>query len=168
MFKFALQNGGGIRASIDEGEVTLGEVLNVLPFGNLVSTMALSGEDVWAAMENSVSRVDVDEGTGRFLQVAGMRYTFDASQEVGSRIVSIDIWNAETSEYEPLDLEATYTVALNDFIRNGGDAYSMFAENAIDPYDFGRPLDQVLAEYIENNSPVEIGTEDRITEVMGE
>ncbi|RPI94803.1 MAG: multifunctional 2',3'-cyclic-nucleotide 2'-phosphodiesterase/5'-nucleotidase/3'-nucleotidase, partial [Chloroflexi bacterium] len=161
--QIAFENGGGIRADIDEGEVTLGEVLTVLPFGNLVSTFELSGADVWAALENGVSQVE--EGAGRFAQVSGLRYTWDGSQEPGSRIISVDVLNPTTGEYEPIDLEQIYTVAANDFMRRGGDEYTVFAENAIDPYDYGTPLDVVVAEYIAANSPVAPEVEGRITRV---
>lgn len=157
----ALQNGGGIRADIPEGEVTLGQVLTVLPFGNLVSTMSLSGADLWDALENGVSQVE--DVAGRFLQVSGLRYTWDASQPPGSRIVSAEVLNPDTGEYEPLDLEELYFVATNDFMRNGGDGYAMFAENALNPYDFGSPLDAVVADYIKANSPVAPEVEGRIT-----
>lgn len=103
--QIALQNGGGIRANIPDTDtpedialgapmpVTLGEVLTVLPFGNLVSTFELSGADVWAALEHGVSRAEnpENEGTGRFPQVAGLRYSWDAAQEVGSRLVSVEV-----------------------------------------------------------------------------
>ncbi len=161
----ALQNGGGVRASIEKGIVTLGDVMTVLPFGNLISTMELTGTDLLAALENGVSRVDVDEGTGRFLQVSGLRYTFDASLEVGSRVSDVEIWNAETEAYEALVPSATYTVAANDYMRSGGDGFTVLAENAINPYDFGSPLDQVVADYIAANSPVDIAVEGRITVV---
>jgi 5'-nucleotidase len=174
----ALQNGGGIRASIPNEDtpeslefdelttVTLGDVLTVLPFGNLVSTFEITGADLWAALEHGVSVAEnsENEGTGRFPQVGGLRYSWDGSQEVGSRLVSVDILNAD-GEYEPLDLEATYSAVTNDFMRNGGDGYAMLRDNAIEPYDFGRPLDQVLADYIAANSPVSPELEGRITRV---
>ncbi len=162
----AVTNGGGIRASIPAGQVTLGNVLEVLPFGNLVSTFEFTGADVWAMFENSVSRVDVDEGTGRFLQVSGARYTFDASQAVGSRIVSVEVW--QDGAWVALDLEATYRIATNDFVRTGGDGYDVMAENAINAYDQGSPLDVVLADYIRANSPISAELEGRITEVTPE
>ena len=159
-------NGGGIRAGIDEGVVTLGEVRTVLPFGNLVSTFELSGADVVAALENGVSRVNDERGgTGRFPQVSGLRYTWDLSQEVGSRIVSVDVLNAETGEYAPIDPEAMYRVAANDFMRSGGDEYYVFRDNAVNAYDFGRPLDTVVIEYFGANSPVHPQLEGRITNV---
>ena len=162
--QIAVMNGGGIRASIDEGEITLGEVITVLPFGNLVSTFDLQGRYVWDMLENSVSRWNSPEGgTGRFLQVSGLRFTWDLNQEVGSRIVSVEVWNEARGEYAPLDPDAVYSVAANNFMRDGGDQYTMLAENAIDPYDYGRPLDVVVAEYIEANSPVAPQLEGRIT-----
>lgn len=156
----ALENGGGIRASIEQGEVTLGDVLTVLPFGNLVSTLSLSGTDLRAVLENGVSKIE--EGAGRFLQVSGLRYQFDLTQPVGSRIVSVDILDAQ-GEYVPLDPAAIYTVATNDFMRGGGDGFTVMAENAIDAYDFGRPLDEVLADYIKAHEPVDIELEGRIS-----
>ena len=164
----ALQNGGGIRATIPAGEVTYGQILEVLPFGNTVSTFELSGEDLLAALENGVSRVGADSGTGRFLQVSGLRFSWDGSQEPGSRIVSAEVWNEETGEWEPVDPEAIYTVACNDFMRRGGDEYYMLRDNAIDPYDFGRPLDEVVMDYIAAHSPVAPELEGRITRVDAE
>ena len=157
------QNGGGIRADIEAGEVTLGHVLTVLPFGNLTSTMELKGEYVLAALENGVSQVE--DGAGRFPQVSGMRYTWDASQEPGSRIVSVEVLNAETGAYEALDPEAVYYVATNDYMRNGGDGYSVLAEFAINPYDYGTSLDEIVADYITANSPVAPEVEGRITRI---
>jgi 5'-nucleotidase len=176
--QIAFENSGGIRANIPNEDtpdelgfdtpvtVTLGDVLTVLPFGNLISTLQLRGEDVWAALEHSVSRAEnpENEGTGRFLQVSGLRYAWDGSQEVGSRLISVDVLNDE-GEYEPLDLDAVYTVVTNDFTRTGGDGFEMLRDNAIDPYDFGRPLDQVVADYIALYSPVAPEIEGRITRV---
>ncbi len=163
-----LQNGGGIRADIAGGQVTIGDVLTVLPFGNLISTFELSGADVLAALENGVGRVEVDEdnnpltegASGRFLQVAGLRYVFDATQEPGSRIVSAEVM--QDGAYVPIDAEASYSVASNDYMRGGGDGFAVLEENAINAYDQGRPLDQVVADYIAANSPLNVELEGRI------
>ncbi len=168
-----IQNGGGIRADIDAGEVTLGEVLNVLPFGNLISTLELTGADVLAALENGVSRVEVDENgeplvdgaSGRFPQVAGMRYTFDATQAAGSRIVSAEVMS--DGEYSALDPDAVYRVATNDYMRSGGDGYAILETNAMNAYDQGSPLDQVVADYIAANSPLHVELPGRIMHQAG-
>ena len=135
----AIQNGGGLRASIDAGEITMGEVLTVLPFQNTLATFEATGQDILDALENGVS--EVEEGGGRFPQVAGMTYRADLTAEPGSRIVEATVGG------EPIDPEATYLAATNNYVRNGGDGYSMFsdAENA---YDFGPGLEQVVADYI--------------------
>jgi 5'-nucleotidase / UDP-sugar diphosphatase len=71
----------------------------------------------------------------------------------------------ENGEYTPLDPEATYSIVSNDFMRGGGDEYTVFKDTAINPYDFGRPLDQVVEDYISANSPVAPLVEGRITRV---
>lgn len=75
--------------------------------------------------------------------------------------------NPATGEYAPIDLEEVYYVASNDYMRTGGDGYSVLAENAMNAYDFGTPLDEVVAEYIAANSPVAPEVEGRITRVGG-
>lgn len=152
----AIENGGGIRASISPGDVTMGKVLEVLPFGNQIVDVDLTGAQIKAALENGVSQWE--EQAGRFPQVAGMKYTFDPSQPVGSRIVSIEVDGA------PIDMEATYRVAVNNFLHTGGDGYDVFTEGA-NPYETGFLLSDSLAEYIGANSPVHPVVEGRITKV---
>ncbi len=108
----ALQNGGGIRASIPAGNVTVGDILTVLPFGNLISTFEVTGAELMQALENGVSRAEnsENEGTGRFPQVAGMRFSWNPALPAGSRIISAELLNADGS-YSPLDMTATYNVA---------------------------------------------------------
>ncbi|MFP4322723.1 MAG: bifunctional metallophosphatase/5'-nucleotidase [Anaerolineales bacterium] len=166
----AIQNGGGIRADIDAGDITVGEILTVLPFGNTIATADLTGELVVAALENGVSRVEVgDDGVisrdglnGRFPQVGGLRYTFDPTQEVGSRVSNVEVLNQETGEYEPIDPAATYFVGTNNFMLDGGDGYEQFAEGST-LYAFGRPLDQAVIDYMAELGTVEPNIEGRIT-----
>ena len=149
----AIANSGGLRASIDAGDVTMGEVLTVLPFQNTLSTFQVSGAQVIEALENGVSQIE--EGAGRFPQVAGMTFTFDASQPAGSRISDVMIAG------QPLEPEKTYGVVSNNYVRNGGDGYAVFkeAENA---YDFGPDLADVTAEFLAQNAPYKPYTDGRI------
>ncbi len=165
--QIALMNGGGIRASIPAGPVSVGQVLEVLPFGNTIATFKLRGEDLWAVLENGVSKAEnpENEGTGRFLQVAGLRYTWDPQQPVGQRILRVEVRNPDGS-YTPLDPQAVYKVAANDYIRHGGDGFSVLAEKAIDPYDFGPLLADVVMEYIKTHSPVRVEIEGRIRQAQ--
>jgi 5'-nucleotidase len=158
--QICILNGGGIRASIPAGDVTMGQVLEVLPFGNQIATFGLKGSDVWASLENGVS--GYEEQKGQFPQVGGLKFTFDPNQSVGSRVLSVEVKNADGS-YSPIDLETVYKVASNDFMRGGGDGYDAFANNAIDPYDSGAVLADAVAEYIGTHSPVSPAVEGRIT-----
>jgi 5'-nucleotidase len=175
--QIAIMNGGGIRASIpvdierpenptlpEPYGITVGDVLTVLPFRNRVSTFQLTGADVIAALENGLSRIGADSGTGRFAQVSGLRYSWDGSRPVGERIVSVEVLNADGT-YSPIDPETVYSVAANNFLRNGGDEYTMFRDRAINPRDDGRELDLVVIDYIRANSPVAPMIEGRITRV---
>lgn len=140
----AFQNGGGIRASIDAGEITVGDVLTVLPFSNTLATVDVSGADVIDALENGVS--DIENGAGRFAQVAGLKYSYTLANPVGERISDVMV-KGEGDEWVPIDEEAIYTVVTNNYVRSGGDGYGTFAEGD-NAYDFGPPLEQVVAEYI--------------------
>ncbi|AJE45620.1 bifunctional metallophosphatase/5'-nucleotidase [Celeribacter indicus] len=152
--QIAIENGGGLRASIPAGEVTMGAILSVLPFQNTLSTFEVSGATVVEALENGASQME--EGAGRFAQVAGLSYTVDPSAEAGSRISEVTVGG------EPIDPEATYGVVSNNYVRNGGDGYSMFID-AANAYDFGPDLADVLADYLIENAPYEPYTDGRIT-----
>jgi 5'-nucleotidase len=140
----AIQNGGGLRASIDAGEITMGEAITVLPFSNTMATVDISGADVIDALENGVS--DIENGAGRFPQVAGLKYSYTLANPVGERISDVLVED-ESGEWVPIDEEATYTIVTNNYMRGGGDGYGTFAEGD-NPYDFGPPLEQVLADFI--------------------
>lgn len=149
----AITNGGGIRASIDQGEITQGEVITVLPFGNTTILMELSGADIKAALEHGVSEYPATEGL--FPQVSGIKFTFDGDAESGNRVQRVWV------NGEMLDPNKMYTVATNDFMKAGGDGYSMFADAPIVSEAGG--LEEVLMEYIEANAPVAPEVEGRIT-----
>ncbi|WP_370283653.1 bifunctional UDP-sugar hydrolase/5'-nucleotidase [Pseudooceanicola sp.] len=150
----AIANGGGLRASIDSGEVTMGEVLTVLPFQNTLSTFQTKGSVIVEALENGVSQLE--DVAGRFPQVAGLSFTFDPAAEPGSRISDVMVDGA------PIEPEKTYGVVTNNYVRNGGDGYAMFVagENA---YDYGPDLADVTAEYLAAQGPYTPYTDGRIT-----
>ena len=153
----AIANGGGLRASIDAGEVTMGEVLTVLPFQNTLSTFQVTGATLVEALENGVSQME--DGGGRFPQVAGISFTVDPSAEPGSRISEVMVGG------EPIDPEKTYGVVSNNYVRNGGDGYKMFVD-AQNAYDFGPDLADVTAEYLAEQGPYAPYTDGRI-KVLG-
>ena len=152
--EIAIQNGGGIRASIDAGDVTMGEVLTVLPFQNTLSTFQVSGATIIEALENGVSQVE--EGAGRFPQVAGMSFTVDLTKEPGARIMDVMVGGAA------IEMDKVYGVVSNNYVRNGGDGYKMFRD-AANAYDFGPDLADVTAEYLAEKAPYQPYTDGRIT-----
>ena len=156
--QIAIANSGGLRASIDAGEVTMGEVLTVLPFQNTLSTFQITGADLMAALENGVSQVE--DGSGRFPQVAGMKFTWDPAAEAGSRIVEAMV--EMDGGLEPVDPEKVYGIVSNNFVRGGGDGYKMFVD-AANAYDFGPDLADVTAEYLAAKAPYTPYVSDRIT-----
>ncbi|MCU0911019.1 MAG: 5'-nucleotidase/apyrase family protein [Rhodobacteraceae bacterium] len=141
--QIAIANGGGLRASIDAGTITMGEVLTVLPFQNTLATFQVTGQSVIDALENGVSQVE--EGAGRFPQVAGLRYTWQASAEPGARVRAVEV--KEGDAWVPIDPAKTYGVVSNNYVRNGGDGYGMFVD-AANAYDYGPGLELVVADFI--------------------
>jgi 5'-nucleotidase len=142
--QIAIQNSGGIRASVDAGDVTMGEVLAVLPFQNTLSTFEVTGQTIIDALENGVSQVE--EVKGRFPQVAGLKFTWDASVAPNEgRIQEVMVQSGDG--FAAINPDATYGVVSNNYVRGGGDGYKMFrdADNA---YDFGPDVADVLAEYL--------------------
>ena len=158
--QIAIQNGGGLRASIDAGEITMGEVLTVLPFQNTLATFQLTGAGVIAALENGVSQIA--DGAGRFPQVAGLKYTFDAAAEPGARVS--DVMVAEGDAFVPIDLEKVYGVVTNNYMRGGGDGYAIFRDAGMNAYDYGPGLELVVADYLMANGPYQPFIDGRITE----
>ncbi|MCG6858198.1 MAG: 5'-nucleotidase C-terminal domain-containing protein [Salaquimonas sp.] len=155
----AIQNGGGLRASIDAGEITMGEVLTVLPFQNTLATFGLSGADVVASLESGVS--GLEEGKGQFPQVAGLRYAFDASVAPGEgRIKQVQVM--ENGKWTDIDPNKEYLLVSNNFMRGGGDNYKLFRDHATNAYDYGPGLEDVLADYLGAHNPYTPYTDGRI------
>jgi 5'-nucleotidase len=155
----AIQNGGGLRASIDAGTVTMGEVLTVLPFQNTLASFQLKGSDIVAALENGVSQVE--EAAGRFPQVSGLKYTADLNKPAGSRITAVEV--KEGDGFVALDPNKLYGVATNNYMRGGGDGYKVFSTGGQNAYDFGPGLESVVADYLAKNNPYKPYSDGRIT-----
>ena len=156
-FSIAIQNGGGIRASIDKGGITIGEILTVLPYQNTIATFRTTGSVIKEALEHGISATD--EFSGRFPQVSGLNFSWNPEAPNGSRVNSIYIY--QEGDWQPLDLDATYGVVTNDFIRQGGDGYKMF-EKVVDANDFGQNLEEAVVEYLKKFSPYSPYTDGRI------
>ena len=152
-------NGGGIRASIQVGPVTVGGLISVLPFGNTVATVVVSGANLKAALENGVSQVET--GAGRFPQVSGLRFLWNAAAAAGKRVVRVETLDMATpvrarGAFTPIDPAANYLVVTNNFMLTGGDGYSSFtpAGGGTSQLDTGLLLVDIAQAYIQDTWPL--------------
>ncbi|MER8691263.1 5'-nucleotidase C-terminal domain-containing protein [Mesorhizobium opportunistum] len=160
--EIVISNGGGLRASIDKGTITMGEVLTVLPFQNTLATFQISGKDLVAGLESGLSQIE--DGAGRFPQVAGLKYSFDKSVAPNAgRVKSVEVM--ENGAWAPINPDKDYLVATNNYVRQGGDGYKVFAEKAKKAYDYGPGLEQVVADYLGAHRPYTPKLDGRITEI---
>jgi len=154
----ALINAGGIRSSLPLGNITMGNVLEALPFGNTITRVELTGQQLIEALESGVSKAEQEEG--RFPQVAGMRFVWNAKFPVGKRVTKVEVKDA-SGKFQLLNPRAIYKVATNNFLASGGDGYRVFAESK-NLLETGYLLSDAIAEYITANSPLHVTTENRI------
>ncbi|KAI0490204.1 Metallo-dependent phosphatase-like protein [Xylaria cf. heliscus] len=157
---FALVNAGGIRATIDEGPITRGEVLTSFPFSNAVVEVDFSGAELWALFEGIVSGVNQanQKAVTSFVQVSkGIVVSYNPANAAGKRLVSLRIAGDE------VDRAATYTVVTIDFVAGGGDNFFGPIENLV----VLDTLDEVLVEHIQKNTPIDFQLDGRIAIVDG-
>ena len=138
----AVTNGGGLRETIAKGKpITKGNVIAVLPFGNTISQIQVTGQQVLDMFEKSLGSIlQVDkagktvldengqpllEPSGGFLQVSGVKVYYDTNLPSGKRILAVQVKNRTTGLYYRLDLAKIYYLTTNDFLAAGGDGYTM-------------------------------------------
>lgn len=157
----AVTNGGGLRETIAKGKpITKGNVIAVLPFGNTISQIQVTGQQVLDMFEKSLGsilQVDKDgkkvldengqpllEPSGGFLQVSGVKVYYDTNLPSGKRVLAIQVKNRTTGRYDLLDLAKTYYLATNDFLAAGGDGYTMLGGAR----EEGPSMDAAFKEYL--------------------
>jgi 2',3'-cyclic-nucleotide 2'-phosphodiesterase (5'-nucleotidase family) len=154
----ALINAGVIRASIPSGPVPLKRIMEVLPFDSSLTTLRITGTQLQEALENGVSRLP--QASGRFLQVAGLRYAFDPGAPPGSRVKEVIVNGT------PLVPAHHYSVVVDQFLAEGGDGYAVFLQ-ATDKRDQQIPLRDVLAAAFKAG-PLSAREESRIRRIASE
>jgi len=163
---FALTNGGGIRASMKEGDITMGDLRTVMPFGNTLFVMDVTGQQLKEGLENGVSGAKSTDLPGKFPQVSGVRFKWDPAQPAGSKVYDVEIYKG--TGYVPLDLVATYRMATNSFVANGGDGYASFAKAIADGAyneDLGDPDYEIFIAHAKSlGGPIKASIEGRIVE----
>ncbi|NLA54020.1 MAG: hypothetical protein GX858_06695 [Clostridiales bacterium] len=167
--QLAIVNGGGIRAQLDAGEVSIRDVTSVLPFDNNMMLVETSGQTIWDALQNGIS--SWPSTNGKFPQIAGLTYAFEGGEPNTLTEVTLTGGN-------PLNMDEKYKVVINSFLAGGGDGYTMF--NVLDQskeaatditqlvYINKTYMRDALQKYFENNSsqdaPMKVDvSEDRIT-----
>jgi 2',3'-cyclic-nucleotide 2'-phosphodiesterase (5'-nucleotidase family) len=166
--EFAITNSGGLRADLTcptsdnpndfcpaytppPYPITNGQVLTVLPFGNISVTLTVNGAELKAMLENGVSAMPAVNG--KFPQVSGLCFTYDIAAAPGSRVTSaVRADSAGNCTATPVDLTSgsSYKIVENDFMANGGDGYPVFSSR-VTTQNF---MDADVADYIAANSPL--------------
>ena len=158
----AVTNGGGLRETIAKDKpITRGSVIAVLPFGNTISQISVTGKDVLAMFEKSLGSIlQVDkagktvldengqpllEPSGGFLHVSGAKVYYDTNLPSGKRVLRVEVKNHDTGAYDKLDLNRTYYLTTNDFLAAGGDGYTMLGGERQE----GPSMDEAFKNYLE-------------------
>ena len=145
--QIAFQNGGGIRADIPKGPITLETLFTVLPFDDQLVSMELTGEQIRGMLERNASSKNL-------LQVSGMRIVYDLSKPSGEKLAAVEVAG------KPLDVQQTYKVATNDFLAAVGGKSNVFKQGRnLTP---GPPVRDAVIDYIHKNSPINVEARDRI------
>ncbi|XP_046814681.1 protein 5NUC-like [Vespa crabro] len=167
----AVQNSGSIRASITRAlndKITIGDILGVLPFGNIIFKTSMTGKQMLSMLEWSVYNLNYNSSDnlfGAFLQFSGLQVSYDISRPPNSRVISVQVRCAACNipSYSDLDKNATYKVLINDFMRNGGDGYKMLKD--LEYTTIGVTTADVVIQYLKKYSPVYPGVDWRINYV---
>jgi 5'-nucleotidase len=136
----AMLNAGGVRESLNQGDITVGTVLTMLPFGNTLFALTVTGADFRAALEHGVTR-----GGGAFPCVAGVRYAADINRPEGQRVTAVEAFKG--GSWSPLKPDMSYRLVTNSFLARGGDGYAMLAA-AGDRCDTGFGDAQAFMDYV--------------------
>ncbi|XP_054719341.1 LOW QUALITY PROTEIN: snake venom 5'-nucleotidase-like [Uloborus diversus] len=166
----ALWNSGSIRGSIDErinqGNITIEDILTAAPFGNTMCVVGLKGKHLRQVLEHSVKDYDLGavDPPGSFLQVSGLRLKYNMSQPVGSRLIEALARCADCRipKYLPLEDETVYEMVVNTYLAKGGDGFDMVQENAVTYRNVDELDIDILINYFQKHSPIITGLEDRI------
>lgn len=147
--QIALMNGGGIRASLGRGQVTSLMLQDSLPFDKTLVLLTLKGSVIKQIIEHGVfySEDPKNSNTGRFLQVAGLRYVYNSASPSGQRVKRIFVQKGK--DWVLLKLDQTYKVAANSYLVQGGDNFIHFAGQP-NPVYMGVELKELLKNYLQS------------------
>ncbi|PRY64455.1 5'-nucleotidase/2',3'-cyclic-nucleotide 2'-phosphodiesterase/3'-nucleotidase/5'-nucleotidase [Vreelandella songnenensis] len=160
----ALQNGGGIREPVAAGEVTVGELIAVQPFGNRLTLMDVTGAELLETFE--IALANAPEESGAFLQISrGTEVEYDSRQPPGERVVSLKV--TENGELQAIDPARTYTIATNNFTAAGGDSHAALeaAHDDDRSHIVGNTDWEMLRDYLVSSGEVAYQVEGRLKDI---
>ena len=123
----AIQNGGGVRVDILQGDVTIGDAYSLMPFANTLVELQMTGSEIMQVLEDAFDYAISDGGsTGAYPYAAGLRWTVDRSKPKGQRFVNMEVRPRGTQSWTNLNPDHTYKVVTNSYIARGKDGYATF------------------------------------------
>ena len=156
----ALQNAGGVRIDIPKGDITVSEVYTLMPFGNTLTVIELTGDKIKKAIADGAYRAASGAGSGAFPYVAGMRYTYNYNGGVNSELVSAEVF--KEGAWTPILDGMVYKLTTNSFTASGGDNYTALLDN-ISSYDTGFIDAEVFQSYLEHVKVLDAPTTFNVT-----
>ena len=135
--QIAFQNGGGVRTSIPKGEITVGDMYEVMPFDNTLYTFDMTGEQIKEVLENGIMNTDIG-----WVQLSGIVVKYDSTKPAGQRVLEMTL-----KDGTPIEMDKTYKVVTNDFMATGGDNYTAFTK-AKNGKDTGTPVRESMIQAV--------------------
>lgn len=143
----AIQNAGGVRSGVKKANISIDDIYKLLPFSNTLIELTMSGKEIKNLLEDAISAVFDNHSTGAFPYGYAIRYDIDTHQSKGNRVKNIEIMNAKTQKFMPLDNQKKYVVVTNSYIAEGKDGYTTFKsiKSRVDTYyDYAMSFSDML------------------------
>ena len=153
--QIAIQNGGGLRRTLAKGNITMGDMYEIMPFDNYLVVMDLKGSDLVKAIEHGINMPNTTDGA-----FSGLKVEYDDTKPYENKITKITL-----EDGTPIEMDKTYKVVVNDFMFTGGDGYNF--KNAVNVNETYIPVRDVLVEDIKEQGTITPKKIDYMTEISG-
>lgn len=159
----AIHTAGSIRSSLVAGEIPIGQLNQIMPYGNTIDLVELEGRYLLEVLETAIAGVNEGEPSGSFPQMSGIRVEYDLMAPPMERVLRVHVLCSacDVPQYEPLEENTIYKVAMNSYMAGGGGGFQVIRENRLSKVSGILDLDVTIA-YIAANSPIRTGIENRI------
>jgi 5'-nucleotidase len=158
----SIQNAGGVRQSIYEGNISIGDIYNILPFSNTLYELKMTGSEIKSLIEEAINYSAVEKkSTGSFPYVYGIKYDIDLNKSYGNRVFNIEIYDKILKDWVNFNMEKTYSVVTHSYLIKGRDGYKILEEiaqerNAVNTYiEYATSFINFIKKLTKNNKPLE-------------